>query len=121
MAGGLLVQVTVDGPRVLRPGTRAVHLGEGHVDAPVTVADLIEVAGVPGRTLFKHFRDSKGVSPIRYLRNARFRKAREDMMRAADGASVTAIALKWGSSHGMACSGADDLSSRPHETVPPRR
>jgi len=78
---------------------RAVDYLEAHLDAPVTLADLVAAAGVAGRTLLQHFRDAKGVSPIRYLRNARFAKVREALARAQPGDSVTAIAMSWGFTH----------------------
>jgi transcriptional regulator GlxA family with amidase domain len=65
----------------------------------VTLADLVQAAGVPGRTLLKHFRDSKGVSPMRYLRNARFRHVRQALMKAQPGESVTALAMGFGFTH----------------------
>jgi transcriptional regulator GlxA family with amidase domain len=65
----------------------------------LVVADLVAASGVPGRTLFKHFRDSKGTSPMRYLRNARLEKVRHALTRAEPGDSVTVIAMIWGFSH----------------------
>jgi hypothetical protein len=58
-------------PRDIR---RAIDYLEAHLDTPVTLPDLVAASGVAGRTLLQHFRDTQGVSPIRYLRNARFRK-----------------------------------------------
>jgi AraC-like DNA-binding protein len=78
---------------------RAIDYMESRLDTPVTLTDLVAASGVPGRTLFKHFRDSKGVSPMRYLRNARFEKVRRALARAEPGDSVTAIAMAWGFSH----------------------
>lgn len=78
---------------------RAIDYVEAHLASAVTLADLVEASGVPGRTLFKHFRDSKGVTPMRYVRNARFKKVREVLMRAQPGETVTAIATGWGFSH----------------------
>lgn len=86
-------------PIAPRDVKRAIEYLQAHLDSPVTLSDLVTVSGVPGRTLFKHFRDTKGVSPIRYLRNARFQKVREALMRAAPGDNVTGIATKWGFSH----------------------
>jgi transcriptional regulator GlxA family with amidase domain len=59
----------------------------------------VAASGVSGRTLLQHFRDSKGVSPIRYLRNARFAKVRDALAQSEPADSVTAIALRWGFSH----------------------
>jgi AraC-like DNA-binding protein len=78
---------------------RAIEYLEDHLDAPVTLAHLVEVSGVPGRTLLKHFRDSKGVSPMRYLRNARLHRIRQELCAARPGESVTSIALRWGITH----------------------
>ncbi|HEX2216571.1 MAG TPA: helix-turn-helix domain-containing protein, partial [Xanthobacteraceae bacterium] len=61
--------------------------------------DLVRASGVPGRTLFQHFRDSRGSSPIRYLREARFQKVRETLVNADPAEKVTAIATRWGFSH----------------------
>jgi AraC-like DNA-binding protein len=78
---------------------RAVDYLEAHLDAPVTLADLVDASGVPGRTLLKHFRDSKGVSPMRYLRNARFHLVRQALVEAQPGEGVTTIAMKCGFLH----------------------
>lgn len=77
---------------------RAIDYMESRLDASVTLPDLVAAAGVPGRTLFKHFRDSKGTSPMGYLRNARFEKVHAALKRAEAG-SVTAIAMAWGFGH----------------------
>src|SRR5439155_839249 len=61
-------------PRDIR---HAVDYLEAHLDSPLTVADLVAASQVAGRTLFQHFRDFTGTSPMRYLRNARFPKVRE--------------------------------------------
>src|SRR5262249_14523738 len=55
---------------------RAIDYMQANLDTPITLADIVEVSGVPGRTLFKHFQDWRGISPMRYLRNARFQRAR---------------------------------------------
>lgn len=78
---------------------RAVDYMDANLDAPVTLADLVAVSGVPGRTLFQHFRAFKGVPPMRYLRDRRFEQARRSLMRAAPEENVTAIAVRWGFSH----------------------
>jgi transcriptional regulator GlxA family with amidase domain len=83
-------------PRDVR---RAVEYIEAHLDEAVTVADLVRATGVAGRTLFMHFKSFKGVSPMRYLRGARLRKAREALLRAEPEASVTDIAMNAGFTH----------------------
>jgi len=86
-------------PIVPRDVKRALDYIHDHLDEPITLADLVRTSQVAGRTLLKHFRDYKGTSPIRYLRDARLDRVREALARADAEENVTAIALKWGFSH----------------------
>ena len=86
-------------PLAPRDVRRAIDYIEAHLDQAVTVADLVKVTGVAGRTLFMHFRDFKGVSPIRYLRDARLRQVHQRLMQADPDASVTEIAMSLGFAH----------------------
>ena len=78
---------------------RAIDYMEAHLNSAVTLEAIVKASGVAGRTLLKHFSDSKGVSPMRYLCEARFEKVREALARAHPGESVTTIAMSWGFSH----------------------
>ncbi len=78
---------------------RAIDYMHAHLDAPVTIAEIVNAAGVAGRTLFKHFRDTHGVSPMQYLRNLRFEKAREELLNAKAEAKVAEVATRWGFAH----------------------
>jgi AraC-like DNA-binding protein len=78
---------------------RVIDYIEAHADLPLTVADLVAVAGVSGRTLFQHFRDFKGMSPIAYLRKVRFKRARDELLHAEGDLRVTDAATKWGFAH----------------------
>lgn len=82
----------------VRSVKRAVDYIQANAASPLTLADLVAASGVAGRTLHKHFRLSKGMSPIAYLRSVRLQKAREDLLH-TDGASVTEIAARWGFDH----------------------
>lgn len=86
-------------PIAPRDVKRAIDFMEVHVASTLTLADIVVASGVPGRTLFKHFRDFKGVSPMQYLRNARYTRIRDELLRADADASVTEIALRWGVAH----------------------
>ncbi|WP_156433412.1 AraC family transcriptional regulator [Bradyrhizobium retamae] len=86
-------------PIAPRDVKRAIDYIEAHLDRVVTVADLVTATGVAGRTLFKHFSDFKGVSPMRYLRNARLRQVRQALLRADPEANVTEIAMSTGFTH----------------------
>ncbi|MBX9702024.1 MAG: AraC family transcriptional regulator [Acetobacteraceae bacterium] len=83
-------------PRDVR---RAVAFIEAHLAEPIAVSDIVRAAGVPGRTLFAHFRAIHGVPPMAYLRAARLRRAREALLRADPGESVTTIATGCGFDH----------------------
>jgi AraC-like DNA-binding protein len=89
----------LDKPIAPRDVRRAIDHIEAHLDQVVTVANLVEAAGVPGRTLFMHFKKFHGVSPMRYLREARMRKARQALLRADPHDNVTNIALSAGFTH----------------------
>jgi AraC-like DNA-binding protein len=83
-------------PRDLR---RALEYIEANLGAPITVLDIAEASGVAGRTLFHHFRQFLGTSPMGYLREARFAKVRGALQHAEPGQSVARVAAQWGFSH----------------------
>jgi AraC-like DNA-binding protein len=78
---------------------RAIDYMHANLDTPVTIADISLTAGVAGRTLFKHFRDARGVSPMQYLRNLRFEKVRQELLNSEAEMNVTEIATRWGFGH----------------------
>jgi AraC-like DNA-binding protein len=86
-------------PIAPRDVKRAIDYIEANLDSAVTLGAIVEASGVAGRTLLKHFRDTKGVSPMRYLCNARFEKVRIALAQAQPGESVTTIAMSYGFSH----------------------
>ena len=83
-------------PRDLR---RAIEYMDVNLAAPITIADIAEASAVAGRTLFQYFRDFRGTSPMRHLRDARFYRVRQALCEAESGESVAAIARTWGFSH----------------------
>lgn len=78
---------------------RAIDYMQAHLDAPIALADLVAAAGVPGRTLLKHFHDHRGISPMRYLRDARLARVRAELLRAEADVSITRVAMTWGFQH----------------------
>jgi AraC-like DNA-binding protein len=86
-------------PIAPRDVKRALDYMEAQLGSPITIADIAEASGIAGRTLFKHFQDFHRISPMQYLRSARFAKVREALIRAQPEESVTAIAMNWGFSH----------------------
>jgi transcriptional regulator GlxA family with amidase domain len=77
---------------------RAIDFMHANLGREVTIADLVTVANVASRTLFKHFKDFTGVSPMRYLRERRLDRAREELERAGE-ASVSGVAMRCGFGH----------------------
>jgi AraC-like DNA-binding protein len=88
-----------DKPIAPRDIRRAIDFVQSNLDAPITLADIVEVSGVAGRTLFKHFHEWRGISPMRYVRNSRFDKVRTTLMGAGLDASVTEVAMSCGFGH----------------------
>jgi AraC-like DNA-binding protein len=83
-------------PRDVR---RALDYIEAHLNSAITIEDVVEASSVPGRSLFRHFQEARGVSPMRFIRDLRFSKARQALLAARPEDSVTAIALQLGFSH----------------------
>jgi AraC-like DNA-binding protein len=83
-------------PRDLR---RAIDYMHANLAEPITISDIAEGAGIAGRTLFQYFRHFKGTSPMRYLREQRFEKVRDELQRAEPKEGVATIAARWGFAH----------------------
>jgi AraC-like DNA-binding protein len=86
-------------PVAPRDVKRAMDFVHSRLSSPLSITDIARAAEVPGRTLFKHFKDYQGVSPMRYVRNARLQQVREALSRAEPDMSVTEIASRWGFTH----------------------
>jgi AraC-like DNA-binding protein len=78
---------------------RAIDYIEANLHAPISLADVVEAAGVPGRTLFKHFESFRGISPMEYLRAARLERVREVLQSGQVTGNITDLATTWGFSH----------------------
>jgi AraC-like DNA-binding protein len=89
----------LDKPVAPRDVKRAIDYIEGNLDSVISLGDIVAAAGVPGRTLFRHFIDYRDVSPMRYLRMARLQKAREELLHAEPEQDVSMIAMRWGFEH----------------------
>jgi len=88
------------GPRIAPANVkRAIDFIEANLQRSITLADITSASGAPGRTLMQHFKNHRGVSPMRYLRDARFARAREALIRPEEGDNVTQIAMAWGFGH----------------------
>ena len=83
-------------PRDVKEAVRFLRDGVGR---KVTMADLVVHCGVSERTLQKHFRAFMGVSPLECWRRLRLAAAREQLLRGANGTSITAVAASFGFHH----------------------
>jgi len=71
-----------------------------HFADPISLTDLIHVAGVSGRSLHVGFRRFRDDTPMGYLRNYRLERARQLLQQGLDaGVSVTDVALATGFLH----------------------
>jgi len=78
---------------------RAIDYMEANLTSPIGLADITAAAGVPARTLLEHFKRYRRVSPIGYLRGARFARVREALRYAGPEENVTGIAMSLGFTH----------------------
>jgi adenylate cyclase len=98
------LRIKPDPKRALqRPVPRDVKKAIAYLRAslcrPVSMAELVRHCGVPARTLNKHFRAFLDLSPMDYLRRLRLAAARETLLAAGSGISVTAVARQYQFNH----------------------
>ncbi|MFM7027165.1 MAG: AraC family transcriptional regulator [Chakrabartia sp.] len=72
---------------------------EAHAEEPIGMEDLVDIAGVPLRTLYHVFRQTLGISPMQLLRDIRLDRVRHALSTGRQGISVTMVALDWGFHH----------------------
>ena len=102
---------------------RAIDYIEANLAAPVRLSDIVAASDVPGRTLLKHFERFRGVSPMEYLRAARFEAVRQALQDEGTGDTVADVATAWGFSHmgRFATEYRKRFGERPSETRRARR
>lgn len=69
---------------------------QAHPEQPISVETLAAISGVSGRSLYSGFQQFLGVSPMRYLRDLRMERVREDLLDPRQPRSVTVIVTRWG-------------------------
>ncbi|MDR3465451.1 MAG: AraC family transcriptional regulator [Xanthobacteraceae bacterium] len=72
---------------------------EANWDKPIALEDLVARTGIGATTLFRAFRLHRGFTPIAYVKSVRLRRARERLLAATPGTTVTATALSCGFSN----------------------
>jgi len=108
LTGFLLSQTHTYSDALLRPQSAAVPFYvrraeayiEAHFSEPLSLADIAAQAGVSARSLQNGFQNSRGMTPMAFLRSLRLRHVHRALL-AADptSARVTEIALAYGFNH----------------------
>jgi AraC-like DNA-binding protein len=80
-------------PRHVR---RVEQFIEEHAGEAISMEQIVEAGGVSGRSLYDGFRQFRETSPMAYLRTVRMQRVRDDLLKALDGDTVSAIATRWG-------------------------
>ncbi|PHR59932.1 MAG: transcriptional regulator [Robiginitomaculum sp.] len=62
----------------------------------ITIEDLTQISGVSARTLFAGFKQFRGISPMKYLREVRMDFVQKDLLDPSLSKTVTEIAMRWG-------------------------
>lgn len=90
-----------------------------HLDKPINIADMADVAGVSVRSLQRSFRYHYGTSPIRHLRLKRLDRARDRLLASEGSATVSQVAFASGFTHLGAFSAdyKDRFGETPSETL----
>jgi transcriptional regulator GlxA family with amidase domain len=75
---------------------RAEEYIETHWNQPITIANLAVATAASARSIFYHFKNSRGVSPMSFLKQVRLDHAKRMLERSGVDHSVTQIAVDCG-------------------------
>ncbi|MBD8495422.1 helix-turn-helix domain-containing protein [Pseudomonas syringae] len=78
---------------------RAREYALSHLDQPFSMLDLCNSIGASRRKLQYCFQDALGINPVAYLRAVRLNAVRRELLAGRPGASVQAVAARWGFWH----------------------
>jgi adenylate cyclase len=78
---------------------RALVYMNGNLANRVTMAELASASAVPERTLFRHFRQFLGLSPLAYLHRLRLNAAKSMLSNTTNNAAIADIAISCGFTH----------------------
>lgn len=90
---------SADGGTDPAPVRRVREFLEAHAREPIDVVRLVDVAGVPLRTLHHQFRQTLALTPMQLLRDIRLDRVRQELLAPKPSTSVTQVALDWGFEH----------------------
>jgi len=75
---------------------RAEEYIEAHWQEPITIEALAQVASTSARSIFHHFKQSRGHSPMEFVKEVRLQHARQMLMQPDTNSSVTETAFACG-------------------------
>ena len=75
---------------------RVLDYIQEHLPEPISLPELVAISGVPGSSLFAHFKKFTGKSPLNYVCEQRLARARQNLINGKRSDTVTAIATRWG-------------------------
>ncbi|OXM56088.1 transcriptional regulator [Amycolatopsis thailandensis] len=81
-------------PRVLRS---AIAFVEANLAEPLSLGRIAEAAGCSARTISEAFREKLGTSPMRYVRDLRLDRIRQELLSTGD--QIGETAYRWGMTH----------------------
>lgn len=98
---------------------RAMDFVRAHCAQALHLQDIADAAGVSSRTLRDGFQQSRGLSPMQFVREARMERAREALLAAGSDVRVADIALECGFFHlgRFSVSYARTFGESPSETL----
>ena len=92
---------------------------ETHWKQSITIAGLARATAASARSIFYHFKSSRGQSPMSFLKQVRLEHAREMLEKSGIGRSVTEIAIDcgFGNLGHFACDYSKRFGERPSDTL----
>jgi transcriptional regulator GlxA family with amidase domain len=98
---------------------RAEAYIESHWNEPITIAGLARASAASARSIFYHFKNSRGQSPMSFVKQVRLEHAREMLESSGIGRSVTEIAIDcgFGNLGHFACDYLKRFGERPSDTL----
>lgn len=96
LSARLLARLPEVSPRAVR---RAKEYIEAHLGEAISVDHIAEASGLCVRSLQSAFRQHTGQTPMAFLRELRLQAVHRQLLEAAPGTTVTAVALQYGFAH----------------------
>ncbi len=79
---------------------RAVDYIMDNLQRPINLGQLADITGVSARSLQLGFNETYGISPMRFVRDVRLKRARDELLKSrAEGITVAEVAERWQFQH----------------------